>query len=136
MPTARTPRREKRSYALSRIRRRAAGSALTAATVAEDRLVCLTEAPGICAACRASATLPRDERRDSVLPRLKRLRPPGRESRGRAHAERIRRLHPGRTLEPVRRPERRCPRLLQGGDTPLPGGRRGARAAASLMLLA
>jgi hypothetical protein len=70
------------------------------------------------------------------LPRLKRLRPPGRESRGRAHAARIRRLHPGRTLEPVRRPERRCGRLLQRRDTPLPGARRGARAAAALTLLA
>src|SRR6478609_7516613 len=143
MPTARTPRREKRSYALSRIRWRATdstmgsarGSALMAATLAgTDR----SASPRCSGFAQHPARLQgcRDERRDPVLPRLKRLRPPGRESRGRAHATRIRRLHPAGTLEPVRRPERRGPRLLQGSGTPLPGGRRGARALASLMLLA
>jgi hypothetical protein len=76
------------------------------------------------------------ERRDPVLPRLKRLRPSGRESRGRAERARVRRDDPGGSLGSVRRRRRRRARLLEARAAPLPGGRRSARAAAGLTLVA
>jgi len=66
------------------------------------------------------------------LPRLKRLRQTGRESRGRAQLTGIRRRSPRGREEPVRRGRGRDPRLLEAAGGPVPGRRRSARAAAGL----
>jgi putative acyl-CoA dehydrogenase len=68
-------------------------------------------------------------RRDPLLPRLRGLRPTGRESRGRAERQRLLRLDRRGREEPVRRDLRRRARLLEAASRPLPGGERGARAA-------
>ena len=68
-----------------------------------------------------------DDRRDPVLPRLKRLRPQGRESRGRATGARNRGDGPRGSEEPVRRRRRRQHGLLEGARAPLPRGRGSAR---------
>jgi len=70
------------------------------------------------------------------LPRLKRVRRPGRESRGRAQPTGIRRFGSRRREEPVRRCERWDARLLEAAGGPVPGRRRSARAAAGLGLAA
>ena len=68
-------------------------------------------------------------RRDPLLPRLRGLRPTGRESRGRADGERPRRLGPRGRAQPVRRGRRRRARLLEAARGALPRGGRAARAA-------
>src|SRR4029077_6121298 len=77
-----------------------------------------------------------DERRDLLLPSLKRVRPPGRESRGRAEGARVRRDNRSRTGGAIRRPERRGARFLQARRQPLSGARRSAWALAALISLA
>ena len=67
-----------------------------------DRPVYLEKLPGGQPVCDAVA----DERRDLLLPRLKRLRRPGCESRGRAEGARIRRNDHSGTVRAVRRPRR------------------------------
>jgi len=70
----------------------------------------------------------RRDRRDPLLPRLKRLRPTGRESRGRAERARDRRRSARGSKEPVRRHRRRRDDLLERARAPLPG-RRGSAGA-------
>jgi hypothetical protein len=60
-------------------------------------------------------------RRDLLLPRLKRLRPPGRESRGRAERRGSRRRRDRGRQEPVRRRRGRNARLLEAARGPVPG---------------
>ena len=68
-------------------------------------------------------------RRDPVLPRLRRLRPPGRESRGRPERQGHRRLDRRGREEPVRRPARRGAPLLEAARRPLSRGGRDPRPA-------
>src|SRR6185437_7148169 len=106
--TARTPFVEKRSYALARIRSRAIGSALIPlySNPEMDRPVfslqppVASDLPGVQPVCDADA----DEHRDLLLPRLKRVRPPGRESRGRVERPGLRRNDRSRAVRTVRRP--------------------------------
>jgi hypothetical protein len=70
------------------------------------------------------------------LPRLKRLRQTGRESRGRAQPTRIRRFGSRGREEPVRRSRRRDARLLEAAGGQVPRRRRSARAAAGLSFAA
>jgi len=88
--------------------------------------------PGVQRVCNALA----DERRDLLLPRLKRVRPTGRESRGRAEGARVRRDNRRGKIAAIRRPERRHARLLQARRPPLSGAGRSAWALAALIALA
>src|SRR5262245_14423737 len=132
MPTPRTPRRENSSYALSRMRCRAGDpSSMSSASVTGRTITGCGEADpprSILRICDSGT----HERRDSLLPRLKRLRRTGRESRGRAARQRIRRVDPRRGSEPIRRGPRRRARLLEAARAPLPQPGRSARALAGL----
>jgi len=70
------------------------------------------------------------------LPRLKRLRPPGRESRGRTERRGLRRVDPGGPVRPVRRPLGRRARVLEASGAPVPGARRSAGVVAALTVAA
>jgi hypothetical protein len=72
------------------------------------------------------------ERRDLLLPDLKRLRQTGGESRRRAEGKRHRCVGDDRQQLAVRRPARRRARLLESRGAPISGTRRSALAAAVL----
>ena len=84
-------------------------------------------------ASSAYPTFPSDEHRDLLLPRLKRLRQPGRESRGRAERARVRhddRQGPSGQFDVWTT----AARLLQARGAPVPGARRSTCALAGLTL--
>src|SRR5690349_15501663 len=85
----------------------------------------------------AALSIPRlgflaDERRDLLLPDLKRVRQTGRESRGRAGRRGFRGRDRTRAVGAVRRPAGRRARLLQARGEAIPRARRGSLAALAL----